>query len=48
MNNILNLFADEMTEYAIFKNYPDPKPTVDELKVVIESFIASSYNVLPD
>lgn len=39
--------TDQISRYALFKNRPDPKVTVDELKCYIGILLLSGYNQLP-
>jgi hypothetical protein len=46
-DDLLALMCDESTRYALFLNCPDPKISVDEMKVFIAILILSGYNQVP-
>lgn len=41
------MIIEETTNYALFKNSPDPKVTIEEMRVFFEILILTGYNILP-
>lgn len=46
-DEILQMISKETTNYALFKNSPDPQVTIQELRVFLGILILSGYNILP-
>lgn len=46
-NDIFTYIRDETKKYALFKNYPDPNVTIEEIKCVVGILILSGYDAKP-
>ena len=46
-DDILSLMVTESRKYALFLNCPNPKITLEEMKVFIGILIVSGYNMVP-
>lgn len=46
-NEILRFLIEESSRYALFKNIPDPKISIGEMKCFLSILLISGYSVLP-
>ena len=46
-DELLQLISQQTTNYALFRNCPDPQVSIEDLKVFIGSLLVSGYNELP-
>ncbi|KAJ8930307.1 hypothetical protein NQ314_016898 [Rhamnusium bicolor] len=46
-HDIMSFLVEQTTNYALFLNHPDPKLTLEEMKVIIAILIVTGYNELP-
>lgn len=46
-DDMISFLIQETSRYALFKNFPDPKATVNEMKCFLAVLIVSGYSVLP-
>lgn len=46
-DEVLQMIIEETTNYALFKNSPDPKVTIEEMRVFFGILILTGYNILP-
>lgn len=45
--NVVQLLVEHTNQYALFKNFPDPNVTTEEIKCFLAILLLSGYNQLP-